>query len=433
MQPLRIDNYCFDRIKTWIQYDLRFPQFVEVVIEVFYPADRLANGLVMFSHGFLIGNDLLYYPKKIAGAFTESGPLFAINPSRYYNYSSALVEKNWAMAFVSASHLQFEGVPWVDIGGNPRVGQDAYAAASYLIKYGATDFMANEEVPLKGLKFYDDKVVEQSRFMKPGCNNVIFAGHSVGGGHAQAAACGFETLQDLGRKSFRFFDPVMYDREFLPAVSHRMSQWNPMDRANPVGLLQLSPVDMKIPLLAEGMKPYREALAYKQMPILMIVGECDCACLNPDKSKPPAWSSDPSVETQFSQLVSPASSNSWAVVANVARGSHCGYLTEKNSICSKADEKKNCSRCPDKDVYSADGDESRFTETLLEKFISIFPDPPASDEPFKGNFEGGFCDWLKSDCLTWLNRENPSGDLKLLPFGDGYLDYLGRPSRCQPS
>jgi hypothetical protein len=423
MEPIRIDNYCFDRIKTWIQYDWRFPQFVEVVIEVFYPADRLANGLVMFNHGFLIGNDFLYYPKKIAGAFTDSNPLFGINPSRYYNYSSAIVEKNWAMAFISASHLQFEGVPWVDFGGNPRAGQDAYAAASYLIKYGATDYMFKGEEYAKGLKFSDREVIQQSRFMKSGCNNVIFAGHSVGGGHAQAAACGFETLQDLGKKSFRFFDPVMYDREFLPVYSERMSRWKPEERANPVGLLQLSPVDMKIPLLADGMEPYRKALAAKEMPVLMIVGECDCACLNPDKSKPPAWSSDAAATTQFSQLA-PAGSNSWAVVANVARGSHCGYLMEENVICSQADTRKNCSRCPDKEVYKAGGDESCFTEALLKEFIAVVPD--------NRGFQGDRSDWIKSGCIQWLNKENPSGELKLLPFGDGYIDYAGREVSGKP-
>ena len=80
MQPIRINNYCFDHIHTWIQYDKRIPQFIEVVIELFYPENRQAEGLVMFSHGFLIGNDLLYYPKKIIGGLMNDNPLFGINP-----------------------------------------------------------------------------------------------------------------------------------------------------------------------------------------------------------------------------------------------------------------------------------------------------------------------------------------------------------------
>lgn len=422
MQSLRINNYCFDRIHTWIQYDWRIPQFIEVVIEVFYPVNRQAEGLVMFSHGFLIGNDLLFYPKKIAGAFTGDNPLFGINPSKYYNYSSAIVEKNWAMAFVSASHLQFEGIPWVDIGGNPRVGQDAYAAASYLIKYGATDFFFKEDEKNRGLSFYDQSLAGKTRFMKPGCNKVIFAGHSVGGAHAQAAACGFDTLRELGRKSYRFFDPVMYDREFIPAYSERMSRWDPLDRANPVGLLQLSPVDQKIPLLAAGMQPYREALAKKPIPSLMIVGDCDCACLDSKNSNPPAWSDKPADTTQFSQLA-PEGSSSWAVVANVALGSHCGYLTEKSPLCSLADSTKNCSRAVGKETYKPCEEESLFTEALLKEFIAIYPE--------EGDFQGDFCDWLKSGCINWLNRNNPSGTLNLVPFPDGSsIDYAGKSSRC---
>ena len=85
MKPIRINDYCFDRIHLWVQYDWKIPQFVEVVVEVFYPKNRKANGLVMFNHGFLIGNDLLFYPKKIIGAFLGDNPLFGINPSNYYN------------------------------------------------------------------------------------------------------------------------------------------------------------------------------------------------------------------------------------------------------------------------------------------------------------------------------------------------------------
>ncbi|WP_317616275.1 hypothetical protein [Chlorobium phaeovibrioides] len=64
MKPICINGYCFDRIHLWVQYHKSIPLFIEVVVEVFYPKHRQAEGLVMFNHGFLIGNDLLYYPKK---------------------------------------------------------------------------------------------------------------------------------------------------------------------------------------------------------------------------------------------------------------------------------------------------------------------------------------------------------------------------------
>jgi hypothetical protein len=420
MKPIRINNYCFDRIHAWIQYDWQIPQFMEVVIEVFYPENRNAEGLVMFNHGFLIGNDLLFYPKKILGTFTDDNPLFGINPSAYYNYSSAIVEKNWAMAFVTTSHMQFEGVPGIDIGGNPRVGQEAYAAASYLIKYGATDFFYRQEEKNRGLEIFDHSAAEKNRFMKPGCNDVIFAGHSVGGAQAQAAACGFETLQELGRKSYRLFDPVIYDREFLPEYSERMSKWQPHERANPVGLLQLSPVDQKIlgPLIP-GMQLYREALASKKLPILMIVGQYDCACLNSKNSNPPAWSNTPGdTNTQFAQLA-PQGSNSWAVVANVARGSHSGYLTEVSDLCNMADSPKSCPAGVGKDTYQSCGEESLFTNELFKRFIDLYPSP--------GGFQGDLSNWIQSDFIQWLNKENPFGGLKLLPMaGGGYIDYAGK-------
>jgi len=94
MKAIRINNYCFDRIHLWIQYDWKIPQFTEVVIEIFYPENRQANGLLMFNHGFLIGNDLLFYPKKIIGALLNDNPLFGINPSAFYNYSEAIVGQN---------------------------------------------------------------------------------------------------------------------------------------------------------------------------------------------------------------------------------------------------------------------------------------------------------------------------------------------------
>lgn len=413
MKPICINNYCFDRIHLWIQYDKMVPQFIEVVIEVFFPKNRIANGLVMFNHGFLIGNDLLFLPKKIIGAILNDNPLFAINPSSFYNYSEAIAEKNWAMAFVSAAHSQNIGVPGIDIGGNPRVGQEAYAAASYLIKYGATDYFYKvDKNNIRNQKFFDRSVSDRSKFMIS--NNVIFAGHSVGGAHAQAAACGFETLQKLGKESCRFFDPVMYDRELIPAYSDPLSEWNPDERANPVGLIQLSPVDQKIPLLAPGMQHYRDALSNASIPILMIVGECDCACL--DTSNPPAWSDNSSDITQFTQLTPPAS-KSWAVVARVARGSHCGYLTEISELCSVADAQSQCNRCPGETKYKPNGDETTLTTEMVKRFIAMYPD--------QAGFNGNFNDWITSDFLTWLNKKSPDGVVQLVPFSSGkYIDHL---------
>lgn len=412
MKAIRINDYCFDRIHLWIQYDCRVPQFVEVVVEVFYPENRQANGLVMFNHGFLIGTDLLYYPKKFIGALFGDNPLFSINPSDYYNYSQAIVEQNWAMAFVSACHTQVEGMPWTDIGGNPRVGQEAYAAASYLIKYGVTDFFYREEATGDNKLFYDADLAGKSKFMVS--NNVIFAGHSVGGAHAQAAACGFDTLRELGRKDYRLFDPVIYDREFIPAFSKPMSEWSESERANPVGLLMLSPVDQKMAILMPGMAPYREALASRQMPMAMVVGQCDCACL--EQSNPPAWSETVGKTTQFTQLA-PASTGSWAVVTQVERGSHCGYLTDKSDLCSMADMKSQCKRCPGVETYKPMGDETDFTTEALRRFIGLYPDG--------SGFQGGFDEWINSEFITWLDKESPDGKVDLVPFPSGrYVDCV---------
>ncbi|NTV97633.1 MAG: hypothetical protein HGA70_00500 [Chlorobiaceae bacterium] len=423
MNPARTDKYCFDHIHLWVQYDKKSAAFIEVVIEVYYPLTRDAEGLVMFSHGFLIGNDPLYYPRKLAGVFTGDNPLFGINPSRYYNYTAAAIENNWAIAYVSASHLQFEGVPWLDFGGNPRVGQDAFVAASYLIKYGSTDYFYLLDTEKKRSRKAFMEEIRKYRFIKQGCNNVIFAGHSVGGAHAQVAACGFQTMQEIGKKTGYSFDPVMYDREVLPRHSDPMSEWDPSELANPVGLLQFSPVDQQIPFLVPGVAPYRKALAEKPLPSLMIIGECDCASLDSNSiQKPPAWSPDPGAVTQFSQL-SPKGSDSWAVVANVERGSHCGYLTEENTVCSLAGKLDQCERCKAKEPYAASGAESRFSDALLGKLIGSC----SGEDPFGGDF----CRWIRSDCMTWLNTRNPGGHVNLLPFSDGsYTDYSGKGARC---
>lgn len=412
MKAIRIDDYCFDRISLWLQYDPFVPEFIEVVVEVFYPANRQANGLVMFNHGFLIGNDLLWYPKKIAGALLNDHPLFGINPSSYYNYSEAIVEKNWAMAFVSASHAQVDWMPWTDIGGNPRVGQEAYAAASYLIKYGVTNYFWMVEASGHNSMNFDADLAEKSKFMVS--NNVIFAGHSVGGAHAQAAACGFDKLRQLGRKDCKPFNPVMYNREICPAFSLPMSMWKDHQRANPVGLLMLSPVDQKITFFIPGMDRYRQALTTSQMPMMMIVGECDCPCREESYSNPVAWSDNPDDKTQFTQLA-----GSWVVASQVENGSHCGYLTETSVLCSVADMKFACDRCRDKQklVYKSGEEESVFTTELFRRMIGIYPDGQG--------FAGDYKDWMQSDCITWLNQENPCGQLKLIEMaGGGYIDSV---------
>ncbi|NTU68629.1 MAG: hypothetical protein HGB02_07100 [Chlorobiaceae bacterium] len=414
MKPIRINDYCFDRIHLWVQYDWKIPQFVEVVVEVFFPKNRRASGLVMFNHGFLIGNDLLFYPKKVIGALLGDNPLFGLNPSAYYNYSEAIVEKNWAMAFVSTSHAQVDWMPWTDLGGNPRVGQEAYAAASYLVRYGVTDFFYKTEPKGRNLDFYDADLTRRAKFMVS--NNVIFAGHSVGGAHAQAAACGFETLHELGKKDYRPFNPVIFDREFLPTSTERLSTWDPSDRANPVGLLQLSPVDQKMSFIMPGMERYRAALASRSMPMVMVVGQCDCACLDKANSNPPAWSENAGEVTQSTQL-SPPLKGSWAVVSCIQKGSHCGYLTDRNQLCSMADKPSECTRCPEVEKYGPAGDEAAFTASLLQRFIDIYP----GSEGFAGNFD----DWIDSGFIKWLDKECPDGRVSLVPFApEKYVDYV---------
>lgn len=413
MKPICINGYCFDRIHLWVQYHKSIPLFIEVVVEVFYPKHRQAEGLVMFNHGFLIGNDLLYYPKKILGAFLNDNPLFGINPSYYYNYSSAAADNNWAIAFISASHSQGTGLPAIDIGGNPRVGQEAYAVASYLIKYGATDLFYREDECGRNQLFFDCSLPGKSRFMTS--NKVIFAGHSVGGAHAQAAACGFDELKKIGGKTGKPFNPIIYDREFLPVSSEPLSEWEPAHRASPVGLLQLSPVDQYFPLVAPGMQPYREALSVKPMPIVMAVGECDCPSLL--SSTPPAWQENTDKPTQFKQLA-PAGGNSWAVAARIAKGSHCGYLTEPDTLCQVSDSEKECNLCPGIAPYPPDGDESAFTTELFRRFIAL------NSKSNEG--KGSRNEWLTSPFISWLNKQSPDGTVKLLPFRSGqYIDYAG--------
>ncbi|ACF13814.1 conserved hypothetical protein [Chloroherpeton thalassium ATCC 35110] len=406
MNPICIDNYCFDRIHLWIQYSPKQPRFTEFVIEVYYPKNLDAKGLIMFDHGFLIGQGLFYYPKLLLGALFNDYPLFAQNPSHFYNYTTAAVKHNWAMAFVTSSHFASELIPWIDFGGNPRVGQEAYAAASYLIRHGVTNF------------FRYKPAEERTKFMKT--NNVVFAGHSVGGAHAQAAAVGFEQLHCIGESSGLDFNPIIYNRELLPAHTQRFSDWKPEDLANPVGLVQLSPVDMTNAFLKMGMASYREALSKMNMPMVMVFGQCDCAALQ--QSNPPAWSSDPNTETEFSQLA-PQNSDSWAVAANVEKGSHCGYLTANNELCDQADAKYSCKLCPDVDVYKSNGPETAFTIDLFDQFLGLYPNG--------SKFDKDFCGWMKSDFIKWLDKKSPDGNVNLVPFADGrYIDYANK-SRCK--
>ncbi len=400
MEPIIINDYCFKRVYFCMQYASGDLNFTEIAIDVYYPKNRQANGLVMFSHGFLIGPDLLYFPKRLlAGIFDkEKEPLFDNYPSNYYNYTSAIVEKNWAMAFVTSTHEQTQFIPTTDFGGNPRVGQEAFMAASYLICYGATS------------TFYDANRSKLFQFMNS--NNVIFAGHSVGGAHAQAAATGFDNLQAIGEKTNKRFDPIVYDRIIFPRATGKLSTWGGESRANPVGLVQLSPVDMNNPLFS-GMEPYRQKLATIPIPNLMIVGQCDCASL--DSSQPPAWSSDPSVVTEYSQMA-PVGSDSWAVVANVENGSHCGYLTAPSSLCSLADSDSQCKRCPGKETYQPVGKETEFTAKLFKEFTDIYP--------ANSGFTGTRQDWLGSSFLKWINRQNPiDTSINLVQFSGGEYVY----------
>ncbi len=402
MEPILINDYCFKRVYYWMQYAPQDLFFTEIAIDVYYPQDRQANGLVMFNHGFMIGTDLLYLPKRLlASLFSNTHPpLFDNYPSFYYNYTSAIIEQNWAMAFVTSTHRQTEFTPTTDFGGNPRVGQEAFLAASYLIRFGASS------------SFYNKSRSDQFQFMNS--NNVIFAGHSVGGAHAQVAATGFDNLTAIGEETNQRFDPIVYDRMAFPSFTDKLSTWGEEERAKPVGLVQLSPVDMKNPLFC-GMEPYRKKLASIPIPNLMIIGQCDCACL--DASQPPAWSSDSSVVSEYSQMA-PAESSSWAVVANVEKGSHCGYLTAPNPLCSAADSSSSCKRCPNTDKYKPVGLESDFTAELFKRFIGIYP----ANSGFTGTRET----WLEGDnsCLKWLNNKNPADTaINLVPFSGGQYVY----------
>jgi len=317
------------------------------------------------------------------------------------------------MVFISASHSQGTGLPAIDISGNPRVGQEAYAAASYLARYGVTDFFTEKKSTEGARSLLTAASPRKSRFMTS--NKVIFAGHSVGGAHAQAAACDFEQLQDIGGKTGKTFNPIIYDREFLPASTEPLSEWNPAHRASPVGLLQLSPIDQKFPLVAPGMQPYREALSVKPMPMVMAVGECDCPSLT--GSTPPAWKEENESPTQFRQLA-PEGGSSWAVATRIAKGSHCGYLTEPDTLCQVSDSKKECHLCPNIEPYAPDGEESAFTTELFRRFIA--------HQSKSAQGEASRDEWLKSSFMVWLNRESPDGTVKLLPFRSGqYIDYAG--------
>lgn len=403
MYTVQIGDYCFSRMYLWLQYSSKSPQFTEVVIEVFYPSDRQAEGLVMFSHGFLIGFDYSFYPKlllsKLAGADT---PLYQISPSEFYNYSEAAMDKHWAVGFVTACHEQIGNMPWTDFQGNPRVGQEAYAAASYLVRYGVT------------YKYDDKAAVSSSKFLKSEAgmhNRVIFAGHSVGGAHAQAAATGFDNLQAIGKENWQEFDPVFYNREVCPAGTPPMSGWESSKRANPVGLLQLSPVDNQMPILFTGMEPYRRKLATISLPNLMVVGQCDSACLK--SSSPPAWVSESDSTSQFAQMA-PAGTDSTAAICMVEKGSHSGYLSHENDLCSQADNTSSeCEGCKGVQPYLAGKEEFQFTNELMKRFI----DQSSSDTPVV---------WRQSPFIKWLDTGTPEGtSITLKKFSDGYVHFAG--------
>lgn len=400
MNSIQIGNYDYKRFYLWLQYSDILPAFTEIVVEVFHPNDRKADGLVMFNHGFFVGVDLLFYPKLLLSKITnQDTPLYQINPSWYYNYSRAAIKNNWALAFVTTCHQQFNGTPWTDIGGNPRVGQAAYAAASYLVRYGAT------------YKYHDKEAVASARFLNTDStrdnamvNRVIFAGHSVGGAHAQVAACGFDALQTIGSANLMPFDPVFYNREVVPDHTRPLSEWDESMRATPVGLLQLSPVDGAggkiVPFLAPGMKAYREHLSGVAMPNLMVTGSCDCACLDAKNSNPPAWvDASDRTRSQYAQMAY-GSGDSWAATCMVERGSHCGYLGHLSTICKPADEPDQCKKCDESaPPYAAREEEYTFTNELFEKYIGYV----ATVNPVPGSFDG----WKNSSFIKWLDMEKP--------------------------
>lgn len=416
MYALQIGNYEFKRLYLWLQYSDKLPFLSEIVIEVFYPVNKAADGLVMFDHGFLIGIDPLFYPKQIISKLTNlDTPLFQVNPSWYYNYSQAAMNNNWALAFVTTSHQQLDVMPWTDLGGNPRVGQAAYAAASYLLRYGAT------------YKYNDADAVADSQFICPNASNfnemgnrVIFAGHSIGGAHAQVAATGFDALQEIGGRTMMPFDPIFYNREVVPDHTPPMSRWSESDRAKPIGLLQLSPVDgaggQLLPLLVPGMKPYREYLSGVSMPNLMVTGACDSACLDAAKSNPPAWIDvEDRTESQYAQMAY-GGGTSWAATCMVERGSHCGYLGHMNDLCKQADKKSFC----DASVtpYAAREAEYCFTCELVDQYINFV----AGKDPSNCSYDS----WKNGSFMQWLNKEKPgSSGISLRQFPDGYVHFPG--------
>jgi hypothetical protein len=417
MYPIQVGNYDFKRIYLWLQFSDKLPFFTEVVIEVFYPNDRQADGLVMFNHGFLIGTDLMFYPKQLLSKITnQDTPLFEVNPSWYYNYSQAAIDNNWALAFVTTCHQQLDSIPWTDFGGSPRPGQAAYAAASYLIRYGATH------------KYNDAEAVSKSQFLKPNSrdgltknNRVLFAGHSVGGAHAQAAATGFANLQKIGAKGFMPYDPIFFNREVCPDHTPPLSKWNSSLMADPVGVLQLSPVDgangYLIPLICPGMKPYRETLAETKMPNLMVVGSCDSACLT-KSSNPPAWISQADTTSQYAQMTAPGK-ESWGAICMVEDGGHCGYLRHCNDLCTMADGAQDkLAGCKDVSVYPAGEEEFTFTNELMSRYIQFVAEPGAAGCSFD--------EWKNGSLMQWLNNPQPgSSGVSLKTFPDGYVHFAG--------
>lgn len=423
MQPIQVGNYDFKRIYLWLQYSDKSSGFTEIVMEVFYPNNMQAEGLVMFNHGFLVGTDVFFYPKLlISKILNQETPLFQIHPAWYYNYSQAAIENNWALAFISSSHQQFDFVPRTNVGGDPRTGQAAYAAASYLVRYGAT------------YKYQDEDAVEKAKFLKAFpleggnsmTNRVLFAGHSIGGAHAQVAATGFQNLQEIGARECMPFDPVFYNREIMPRHTPPMSVWDSSMRANPVGLLQLSPVDgaygFLIPWLVPGMKLYREALSNISMPNLMVTGNCDMTCLSPRYSAPPAWIEEADrTKSQYAQMAY-SGSNAWAATCMVENGSHCGYLRYFNKECSFADKSNKC----DGELYPPAVDEYFFTNELFNRYIKFIHET----EPRGCTFE----QWKSSSLMQWLDNpklEIPFSErdgtrtavINLHRFSDGYVHF----------
>jgi len=117
--------------------------------------------------------------------------------------------------------------------------------------------------------------------------------------------------------------------------------------------------------------------------------------------------------SQFAQMA-PSGSDSTAAICMVEKGSHSGYLSHSNILCSQADKTScDCEGCKDLQPYLAAEEEFVFTNELIKRFI----DQCSSDTPV---------DWRQSDLVRWLDNSTPEGtDITLKKFSDGYVHFAG--------